>query len=312
MTVEFKVGDKVVPISKSMLNPLEHSAVWKRAKIANQPYLYITKIDNETFTCNTVLNYVGGDYFKKEDLKHYQPKVKNKQRITVLEEAVATLTQQVQDMQAQIDEMMQQSKPTVEENAYGFEKPGEVTGEIGAERTHVSQLTPNELRKLIIEKAKQFVEQSLNRKYPMSEGFKSIWFVKSSWDIAITHTCEFIVNTEKRTVVALLKGINSGEIRARGIAKCDPSDVFNEHIGKAIALGRALGLDVSEFEQAVQPNEAVVGTYIHCFRNNEFQFGHTVQGEADADHVKVGIRDENDPWKHNIINDTNAQYGGVE
>lgn len=111
-------------------------------------------------------------------------------------------------------------------------------------------LTPNEQRKLIIEKAKQFIDKC---KTPFGNyQVRGIFFPTYC-------TCEFVVNVEKRTVVALLKGVNSGDVLARGIAKCDPSDVFNEHIGKAIALGRALGLDVSEFENAVQPTEWVVG-----------------------------------------------------
>ena len=47
---------------------------------------------------------------------------------------------------------------------------------------------------------------------------------------------------------------------ARGIAKAAPDDCFNVHIGKAIALHRALGLEVpDEYLNAPQPTEVRVG-----------------------------------------------------
>jgi hypothetical protein len=57
---------------------------------------------------------------------------------------------------------------------------------------------------------------------------------------------DFIVNKDKRTVVALLRFQDERGVLSRGIAKCHPNDCFNVHIGKAIALRRALGLDVPD------------------------------------------------------------------
>jgi hypothetical protein len=78
---------------------------------------------------------------------------------------------------------------------------------------------------------------------------------------------EFIVNREKRTVVSLVR-LNdifeeSNKVVSRGIAKCHPDDCFNVHIGKAIALRRALGLEVpDEYLNAPQPTEIRVGDII--------------------------------------------------
>lgn len=75
---------------------------------------------------------------------------------------------------------------------------------------------------------------------------------------------EFIVNRKKRTVVALLRGCMSGNVQERGIAKAAPSDCFNVHIGKAIALRRALGSAVpDEYLNAPQPTEIRVGDIVH-------------------------------------------------
>ncbi|WP_333980456.1 hypothetical protein [Bacillus pumilus] len=74
---------------------------------------------------------------------------------------------------------------------------------------------------------------------------------------------DFIVNAEKRTVVALRKSFAEGYIRDRGIAKCAPTDCFNAHIGKAIALRRALGLEVpSEYLNVPQPTDVRVGDVV--------------------------------------------------
>jgi hypothetical protein len=75
-------------------------------------------------------------------------------------------------------------------------------------------------------------------------------------------SAEYVVNKEKRTVVALLRHRFDG-IVSRGIAKCDPDDCFNTHIGKAIALRRALGLNVPPgYLNAPAPEGVEVGDVI--------------------------------------------------
>ena len=125
---------------------------------------------------------------------------------------------------------------------------------------------------------------------------------------------EFVVNPEKRAVVALLYRTNGGALVGKGIAKCMPGDVFNEHIGKAIALGRTLGLDVSEFEGAVQPTFAEGQlVMLAAFQNNLYKV--TAHKKDDKWYLSNTTQDEQG-WdcEENliIINDTNAIYGGVE
>lgn len=74
---------------------------------------------------------------------------------------------------------------------------------------------------------------------------------------------EFIINSKKRTVVALRKSPVNGHVISKGIAKCSPSDCFNVHIGMAIALRRALGHRVpTEYFNAPQPTEVHVGDVV--------------------------------------------------
>jgi hypothetical protein len=64
-------------------------------------------------------------------------------------------------------------------------------------------------------------------------------------------------------VVALLKFLNGSKVLSRGIAKCHPDDCFNAHIGRAIALRRALGLEVpDEYLNAPQPTEVRAGDVV--------------------------------------------------
>lgn len=161
----------------------------------------------------------------------------------------------------------------------------------------------NERRKEAIEKAKKFVEETVKR--------AKFGAVDYGWEGNYTYrirptTPDFVVNEDKRTVVALIKGTLSGKLYDKGIAKCAPSDVFNVHIGKAIALGRAYGLDVSEFEQAPQPTEPVLGMVVEV----EGIFHPYVDPVISGSHYRNGIDALREYPERlvRIISDSEAQY----
>ncbi|WP_224988372.1 hypothetical protein [Bacillus amyloliquefaciens] len=84
---------------------------------------------------------------------------------------------------------------------------------------------------------------------------------------SIVCNVEFVINKKKSTVVALLKSVGRGTVKSKGIAKAAPSDCFNVHIGKAIALRRALCLAVpDEYLNAPQPTEVRVGDVVYYSR----------------------------------------------
>src|SRR5699024_10879016 len=88
---------------------------------------------------------------------------------------------------------------------------------------------------------------------------------------------EFVVNSEKRTVVCLLKGQIAGSVYGRGIAKCAPDDCYNAHIGKAIALRRALRFEVpDEYIYTPQPTEVRVGDVVESTSEVYPQWGNGV------------------------------------
>lgn len=115
--------------------------------------------------------------------------------------------------------------------------------------------SPNAARHKVIEQAKAFVE---NKFMNDSEFGKHVQFE------IFAVVPEFYVNREKRTVTCLLKGAQSGSIKSKAIARTAPSDVFNIHIGKAIALAKALKQEIPHnFAYAPQPQEAEVGDKIN-------------------------------------------------
>lgn len=160
----------------------------------------------------------------------------------------------------------------------------------------------NQQRAETIQRAREFVKDKF------FEGYNGVGFV--------VHGCsghnkvEFIVNKGKRTVVALLKFAYAKGVPSRGIAKCMLDEVFNADIGKAIALARALEIEIpQEFLNAVQPSEKVVGMIV------DVSFGQTRELVDDDNSVILGekchIKSDNAKWS-TIIDDTNAIYEVAE
>lgn len=229
-------------------------------------------------------------------IRKVEPKPTKNQRISALEDKVAKLEKVVAELT---------NRRPLKPNLALLE---EVKKKLGVESVQsVQNQTNNQKRAAIIEKAKKFVEESKNFTGGMTK--RKGYSYSSTYYIVCD--LEFVVNTEKNAVVALLKTQMRGKLVVKGIAKCHPNDVFNEHIGKAIALGRALGLDVSEFTQAVQPDEVVVGMEIdyreptgEVFRRTVVEFRMT--GDKKTNSIK--FLKNVDTSKYSILSDTNAQY----
>lgn len=141
-------------------------------------------------------------------------------------------------------------------------KQGKFDADMDATYMRPQEKTAQARRDEIVEQAKADIE-ALKTPGRMVNGNTSDYKVD-----LFGANAEFIVNREKRTVVALLKGAYSRTVvLARGIAKAAPDDCFNVHIGKAIALRRALSLAVpDEYLNAPQPTEVRVGDVVHYSR----------------------------------------------
>ena len=281
-------------------------------------------------------------------IKSLKSKPSKKQRIETLEKEVSELklivhelrerkpsvfsTMVGQDLEAEHTEQVKQEVQRQTVPCSATRPPIEEVGEAffeGANKV-LNPKTANQLRAEVIEKAKGFVEEHKKERHSCvgAKGhprageildYENIYIVPKEKNMVDpkysgTTKAEFIVNKEKRTVVALMFGASTKRLMSRGIAKCMPGDVFNEHIGKAIALGRALGLDVSEFEQAVQPTVAVGQEvyYKSPFMVN-FEITTTINGfHENGEPTNTYNGGTMKLEGITIINDTNAIYGGVE
>lgn len=111
----------------------------------------------------------------------------------------------------------------------------------------------NLARKKVIADAEKFIEKHTKPNCHV-RGKAAI-----TYDIVYGVDTEFHVNKEKRVITLLLRGAGDGEIMHTEIVRCSPTDIFNETIGKAIAVGRAFNKDITAFINAPQPSEVAVG-----------------------------------------------------
>ena len=223
----FKVGDELIRTARS-------SSYYTKGKT----YVITYHSGNQcSVPDDTGSNHLWSeDYLKQRFVLKSEYKPTKNQRITALEEKVKYLESVVDSLT---------HKKWTEDDLNEIE---------------AQTLTNNQKRAAIIEKAKKFVEtyskvgkSDYNGNGEGNDFYRTWYFVVEFFIKENKVTCVATRTNEKGHRVTVDKHTSVGR------AKCAPSDVFNEHIGKAIALGRALGLDVSEFEQAVQPDEVVVG-----------------------------------------------------
>lgn len=124
---------------------------------------------------------------------------------------------------------------------------------------------PNAGREAAIEAAKKFIEDQFdNDNHVKVDVF--------SCDV------QFIVDKVKRTVVAIARGYESKRVRGRGIAKTAPTDTFNATIGKAIALGRAMDVEIPSIILASpSPVEPKTGDIIEYSHGRTIRVGERVE-----------------------------------
>lgn len=176
-----------------------------------------------------------------------------------------------------------------------------VTAEIHAgERvlTKDAAVTPVPVPKLtrdgVIKQAISDVKDLLSREYYASlggDGVIVVSHVGNGVDFrmgGMSDRVDFFINASKGAVVAKLtfdtasKPLKNRTYETEGRAKCAPGDVFNEHIGKAIALRRALGLEVpvEYFEVEVRDRD-------------DLAVGDVVRGDATGDILELTAEKRN-------------------
>ncbi|WP_143128277.1 hypothetical protein [Psychrobacillus sp. OK032] len=273
MAKQYKVGDKV-RIVRDLYSHLvgRVGVIVEDDGTSNAPYR--VKVDN------------GSLYWKfGNTLELVAEKPSKSARITELESKVAALEAEVQVLT-------------------GAKVPHKMSAmSRGFETLAKFKPTPNQQRKAVIERAKKFVAECV-------VNAKSVIVIHGEGNAQYrqhSNVMTFHVNAKKRTVVALGHALYGGKLRLKAIAKCAPDDVFNADIGKAIALGRALGLDVSEFENALKPTEFIVGQTVESVTNagNRIVYRNVTKVTAD----KVHGFDERKGYVCFIHKDAGERYG---
>lgn len=145
-------------------------------------------------------------------------------------------------------------------------------------------MSPQEQRDEIVERAKEDVQSTKH-----GNGF---------------YKFEYVVNKEKRTIVALKKDVLYGVVIDKGIAKCALDDCFNTHIGRSIALRRALRMVVPyEYTTVPQPTEVRDGDII-SFYDEELEVYGNPEGPDSGDYVNTCLNGSQAAHEGIIIDDS--------
>lgn len=185
-------------------------------------------------------------------------------------ENIAALAARVPGLEAKVAELGEAVRAVIE--AGNPAKLSISTADVRSLVDDTTKKSPQQIRDEIVERAKADVKDL--RKFkgtPIPNAHNGIHFWPETpelKDYIPMHTVEYVVNREKRRVTAIIHNKIRGRVNAVGRATCAPNDVFNVHIGKAIALRRALGLEVpSEYLSAPNPEEPRVGDLVKIVGN---------------------------------------------
>lgn len=182
-------------------------------------------------------------------------------------------------------------------------------------------LTANQKRARAIEMAKEFVEgrkeDFLFSNLTTNKIYKGV-IVKiviedpANFEVYI---CNAKFVRKENRITCLLKGVESNQVYCVGRSECRVDDVFNERIGEAIALAKALDIVEQlppDILKAVQPTLAV-GQVVKRFTHHNQCLGDEVVEKSVKFYKQENAFLINDSLVFEvgvdkIIDDTNAQY----
>jgi uncharacterized coiled-coil protein SlyX len=177
-------------------------------------------------------------------------------RIAALEQANAALAQRVSELEKYVADRKQQYQSLLDK----LREPVLLEQRVDRVTEHPEttvkwrDVRRTYTREQVIDMAKQDIQE---------------W---SDWLKNALMGLRFRINRQHRSVVAEKFDLVTGKKCAKGVAQCAPDDCFNVHIGKEIALRRALGLEVPDYYvNAPQPTEAQIGDVIR-FDDDEDDF----------------------------------------
>lgn len=188
------------------------------------------------------------------------------------------------DLQAQIDEL--KAKVRTLEFELVFRKISNSVISFGtALGNELKPKSAQEIRDEVVEQAKEDVKQLIER------GSDSTAFGDTDKGSEIYriyfYAVDLQINRHKRAVTAIVKqandaGSTAGSMPVVGIAKCAPDDCFNAHIGKAIALRRALELPIpDEYLSVPNPTDVRIGDRVKSNYNGDIHVAESYRPDMD-------------------------------
>lgn len=235
----------------------------------------------------------------------FESKKENKElnaKYTALEERFSVMEKQLAELQKQTvvqNIVVELPEQHTQKTAKSF-----VEEILNMLRKHASKQKTNiELRKEIIEKAKKLVD-----KHTQEQDFMLM-----------------SVNTDCNMIVCSIMDKATGDI-SNGKYEIPQDICYNEHIGRAIALSKALGIGYDEFKNVPEPDKYVVGQIITFPESDEWYklMNYRIDDVTTdmdnltiiKDHTSCGESHEgkkansylNENCRLVIIEDTNAQY----
>lgn len=178
--------------------------------------------------------------------------------------------------------------------------------------------TANQQRAELIQRAREFVEEH-QRDLPGHNDCRNYGnnVCRSNY-----YDTEFFVKNNRVTAVIHLVNVSRKRLtldKLVGRAACMSSDVFNEWIGKAIALAKALEIEIpKEFLDAVRPDEVVVGMKVRATGKDSIEnnWGFGVVEKIEMRCKLRGYWVDNGSYAYLkevvILDDTNAEYESVD
>lgn len=307
MAKTFKVGDKVRAIDNTYgITNQEYG--FEGVVVAKDAGFYkVKQTKPKDWRVGRVWNALSAKHFELVDATPTK-----KQRIKALENEVKALKARIEALE----------NGAIPNNETGCNYIANKMAEELKRHLEAEQQTPmsaNQRRKAVIDRAKAFVAD-VEKGALCSTGINATLGDGNFTYQHYTTKTQYHVNKENRVVTVLAKGADSGRLLGKAIARCAPGDVFNEHIGKAIALAKAYGLACpKEFTDAPQP-EIAVGQVVKDYKDyvdvvieilDELPYETLKSGEKLSG--KAFLRKDTFGWiaesqLTEILDDTEAQY----
>ncbi|RCX22923.1 hypothetical protein DFP94_101512 [Fontibacillus phaseoli] len=272
----FRIVDRKAAVGDRVLVPRDCGRFYKAGNVARVRYAYDDGAVSADFSGNSYV-YNGGVWHVGGDIGYrvLEP-VKSEEDVAPMPLSTRPAPEQaaenIASLQAQIS--------ALESRVAALEKEQYNTPKLTVIPPQKSPKTPQQIRDELVERAKADVKAlSETPLVPIENSCGRIGFwpyVEGGGESYMPiDFVEFHVNREKRTVVALIRSDESG-VWLRGRSICAPNDVFNAHIGRAIALRRALGLEVpAEYLSVPAPMEVRVGDIVKATGSGAYLPGTT-------------------------------------